>query len=281
MQGYYERPSLEANGTIYPFRFIALDTDYKAVQAGAGSRKVVGISHESGRAAPIPEVTTVYAAIAADEFTYYGPNEIAYIQVSGALAAGTKVGPDANGKAKASLPGELAYAILLESSAGADEYVRCWLFSGGEDASLTTGGIFVEEVSFTEAGDTTYTGSVSVPAGATILDVQVQAVALWDDGTSASMKVGDAADDDGFFTGVNLKATDLTAGQAISFAAQGGKGGVYITEGTGTHVLSTYSASARVVSGVVTTGAQNGTAGRTRMIVAYALPNTVTAATGA
>ena len=137
-----------------------------------------------------------------------------------------------------------------------------------------------EEVTFTEDGDTTYTGAVSVPAGATILDIVVHQVALWDDGTSASLKVGDDNDDDGFFTAVDLKATDLLAEQSINFDKTGGQEGAYLA-GTATHWTDRYSASARSVTGVVTTGGQDGTAGRTRMTVIYSLPSSITAATGA
>lgn len=132
------------------------------------------------------------------------------------------------------------------------------------------------EVTFTEDGAGTYTGSVSVPAGATILDIIVNGVALWAAATSATLKVGDATDDDGYYTGVNLKATDLLAGESLSFALAGGKSGAYIAN---SQVSPRYSASARVISGIVTSvGA--GTTGRTRMTVIFSLP-TASAATKA
>jgi hypothetical protein len=135
--------------------------------------------------------------------------------------------------------------------------------------------IVTAEVTFTETtGAGTYTGSVAVPAGAWILDIIVQAVALWDTATSATMKVGDAADDDGFYTGVDLKATDLLAGETLSFARAGGQEGAYITA---TQLIGLYSATARVVSGVVTTVGASGSAGRTRMLVAYIDPGEVAA----
>jgi len=82
------------------------------------------------------------------------------------------------------------------------------------------------------------------------------------------MDVGDVADPDGYFIGVNLKATDLLAGESLSFALAGGKAGAYIAN---SQVSPRYSATARVVSGiVVSVGA--GTAGRTRMTVVYHLP---------
>lgn len=133
------------------------------------------------------------------------------------------------------------------------------------------------EVTFTEDGAGTYTGSVSVPAGATILDIVVNGVVLWAAGTSASMDVGDAADPNGYFAGINLKATDLLAGESISFESAGGKAGAYIAN---SQVSPRYSASARVVSGIITS-VGTGTTGRTRMMVMFALPQSSTAATKA
>lgn len=142
------------------------------------------------------------------------------------------------------------------------------LASTGAEHTEPAGSVYGVERAFTENGAGTYTGSVNVPAGATILDIIVNGVALWDAATSATLKVGDAADDDGYYTGVNLKATDLLAGESLSFALAGGKAGAYIAN---SQVSPRYSATARVVSGIVTSvGA--GTAGRTRMTVVYHLP---------
>ncbi len=134
-------------------------------------------------------------------------------------------------------------------------------------------GVVSSEVSFTEDGAGTYTAAVTVPAGATIHDIIVNGLALWGAATSAVMKVGDAADDDGYYTNVNLKATDLLAGESISFAMAGGKAGAYIAN---SQVSPRYSASERTISGVVTSvGA--GTSGRTRMTVVYSLSTAVEA----
>lgn len=139
--------------------------------------------------------------------------------------------------------------------------------------------VTVVERSFTENGAGTYTANVAVPAGATILDIIVNGVALWAAATSATLKVGDVADDDGYYTAVNLKATDLLAGESLSFALAGGKAGAYIAN---SQVSPRYAATARTISGVVTSvGA--GTTGRTRMLVLYVAPKTadVAAATKA
>lgn len=130
--------------------------------------------------------------------------------------------------------------------------------------------IVVEERTFTEtAGAGVYTGSVTVPAGATLLDIIVNGVALWDNAGTAAMDVGDGTDPNGYYAGINVKATDLLAGESISFALAGGKAGAYIAN---SQVSPRYSATERTISGVITTSSTGGTAGRTRMLVVYALP---------
>ncbi len=126
------------------------------------------------------------------------------------------------------------------------------------------------ERTFTETtGAGVYTATVPVPAGATIHDIIVNGVALWTATTSATMKVGDVTDDDGYYTAVNLKATDLLAGESLSFAKAGGKEGAYVVA---THVAPRYAAAARVITGSVTTVGAAGSAGRTRMTVLYSAP---------
>src|ERR1051325_1466019 len=135
------------------------------------------------------------------------------------------------------------------------------------------------EVTYTETAVAgTYTGSVSLPAGATLVDIIVHAVALWAN-TAATMKVGDAADDDGYFTGIDLKATDLLAGESLCISGgagtTGGKEGADIS---GSQVNRRYLSTARVISGIITTTGATGTTGRTRMTVLWTNP-TASAAT--
>lgn len=126
------------------------------------------------------------------------------------------------------------------------------------------------ESTFTETtGAGVYTAAVTIPAGASIVDILINGVALWTATTSATLKVGDVANDAGFYTTVDLKATDLLAGESLSFALAGGKAGAYIANA---QVSPRYSASSRVISGIVTTVGAAGTAGRTRMTVIYSTP---------
>jgi hypothetical protein len=134
-------------------------------------------------------------------------------------------------------------------------------------------GVVAKELEFTETtGAGVYTGSVTVPAGASILDIIVSGIALWNPATSALLDVGDAGDADGYYTQVDCKATDLLAGESISFALAGGKAGAYIAN---SQVSPRYSASARTISAVLTTVGASGTTGRTRVTVVYHLPETL------
>jgi hypothetical protein len=174
-----------------------------------------------------------------------------------------------------------ASGAFTAERAGTRYRFRCTAFtSGTATCTLTRSGldtsqasIRAAEATFTENGAGTYTATVPIPGGATILDIIVNGIALWAAATSAVLKVGDAADDDGYYTAVNLKATDLLAGESIAFDQAGGKAGAYIAN---SQVSPRYSATPRVISGVVTSvGA--GTTGRTRMMVVYHVPLTVEA----
>lgn len=141
-------------------------------------------------------------------------------------------------------------------------------------AKLTTplGAVYAKEVTFEETdGAGVYTADVTVPAGATILDIIVNAVALWDNAGNATMDVGDADNPDGYFSAIDVKDTDLLAGESVSFALAGGKAGAYIANA---QVSPRYAATERVISGIITTDSTGGSAGRTRMTVVYHLPVT-------
>ena len=137
-------------------------------------------------------------------------------------------------------------------------------------AELNATKMYEKSVLFAENGAGTYTGAINLPAGAIIQDIIVHATALWSAGTSAAMNVGDAVTANGYYAAINLKATDLLAGESASFAFAGGKQGADLdVAGTGFHVRRRSLATARVISGVITSvGA--GTTGRTLMTVIYA-----------
>lgn len=146
------------------------------------------------------------------------------------------------------------------------------------------GQVVAKMITFTEnTVNTTFTGSINVPAGAYLLDVIIHAVALWNDGTAASMIVGDATDPNGFYDAVDLKATDLAAGEQARIGQTGGLEGADFDggESAGDQIRRGYLAASRVVTGVVTVTDKDGTTGVTHMVVVYVVPtNTAATASG-
>lgn len=139
--------------------------------------------------------------------------------------------------------------------------------------------VLAESLYFVENGAGTYSGEIVLPAGATLIDIVVTAEALWTAATSASLIVGDATDPNGFYDAVNLKATDLLAGESLSLAQPGGKYGADYSPNDATgasavlglagHMKRRSLTAERTLSASVTSvGA--GTAGRTRVTFVYA-----------
>jgi hypothetical protein len=145
--------------------------------------------------------------------------------------------------------------------------------------AANTGVMVTKIVTFTEnATNTTHTGTVAIPAGATLHSVKVTSSVLWTGGT-ATMKVGDTADDDGYFVGIDLKATDLLVGEVLdtqSSTLWGGKEGAYLVAASGrrgptSSNFGMYYAAGSNITGIVTVGTPATTAGRTFMIVSYSV----------
>jgi hypothetical protein len=128
----------------------------------------------------------------------------------------------------------------------------------------------------------TYRAAIKIPAYALLKDVVIHNEAVWDAGTDADMVVGLYGDSDGavgtvidadeIFTSTSLKATDLTAGQSISFLRPGGVSGGFLSEGTNTHFLDAMDVVDRWVVVDVTTTGTVGSAGKTYVFVEYAVP---------
>ncbi len=145
------------------------------------------------------------------------------------------------------------------------------------------GAVTCLEALFTQvAGNNTHTATFAIPAGATILNIFVTGVVVWNSGTTAVLKVG-LVDDDCFFTAVDVK-TIPAAGKTISFEFATGHGAsVPAIDGGGTTLQLgaangfLYSASAQSLTAIITDTNVAGANGRTRVTVLYALPSAVVA----
>ena len=178
----------------------------------------------------------------------------------------------------------------IETHAGAETHAGIETHAGNEVFSGSPTGIVVSKtITFTEdATSTTHTGTVTIPAGATLHDIQFTSSVLWGDAQSV-LTIGDAQSANGWFAAVNLAATDLLVGEVLSIKNVdnwGGKQGAYLVAATGVMGQATatrsgvYYTSAGVVTGVVTVTTPSATAGRSFMTVTYSV-GTVTAATPA
>lgn len=181
--------------------------------------------------------------------------------------------------------------VTLTGNAYPVRYVNTPLYftAAGTVLSGQSGMLLCKTVTFTEvtqgAVTSTHTGSVTLPPTSWLHSIQVTSKALWAAGTSATMKVGDSADDDGYFIGINVKATDLLVGEVLDTAEQGqwgGKEGAYLVAATGQSGpaatnFGRYYHAGSVISGIV---AQVGTttgAGITLMNVKYSVGEAVAA----
>jgi hypothetical protein len=152
-----------------------------------------------------------------------------------------------------------------------------------EAFSDTPGAIITKMVQFAEtATGLTHTGTVPIPAGAILLGIDVIPQVLWGGGTVA-MNVGDSASGTGYFSGINLKATDALVGEVFDTNASelwGGKQGAYLVAATGqrgptaSNFGKLYVAGSNIV-GVITVTTPAVNTGRTTMVVRYCIPQAI------
>jgi hypothetical protein len=133
--------------------------------------------------------------------------------------------------------------------------------------------VIAAERTFTEAGAGSYTATVTIPAGSTVLDVYFRNTVLWTAATSAALNVGDGDDADGYFTAIDVKAAPAadtaTVPGGVSSLLQGAGSGAY------KGVQKYYPSAGMITATIVSVGA--GTAGRSRLLVTYMTPVAVAA----
>jgi hypothetical protein len=79
----------------------------------------------------------------------------------------------------------------------------------------------------------TWAASFEIPVGAVLIDILVSNNVAWTATTSATLTVGDANDDDGYFAAVDCKMAAL---QGLSLAFPLAKQGAYVTPNIATSV---------------------------------------------
>jgi hypothetical protein len=118
-------PSYVSGGNISPSRFVKFDlgTDFSMIQATANAT-IWGISMEGSREAPIPSVSTVYAAQDGETLQIYGETETCLLELGGTVAAGDKLKSDGDGKGVVITAGTTTQqvgAVALQSGASGEK----------------------------------------------------------------------------------------------------------------------------------------------------------------
>ena len=119
---------VRASGNIGPRKFIAgvsgtRNTVVQAVAANQDNLRVLGVSRESTKEAPIPPVTNTYHAEDTDPVGYYQWGEECLVEAGAAVTAFEPCMPDANGDAIPATTGK--YAVFMPFEDAADgEYVK-------------------------------------------------------------------------------------------------------------------------------------------------------------
>lgn len=95
-----EQPKvMRANGNIYPSRFVGIDaSDNNSVLQSASGGRPFAVSFAGGREAPVPSLTTVYAAQTGDNVSLLTMGETGLLELGAACLAGNRLKPDTNGK---------------------------------------------------------------------------------------------------------------------------------------------------------------------------------------
>lgn len=115
-------PSYKAGETLYPRRFVTLDTAAdKTVNMSIADDEAIGVTYEGSRDAPIPEVTTPIAAAEGGSVRVHGLGETCKIQASAAVASNAYLKPDADGKAVTAEDAGDAYSARAIRSADAED----------------------------------------------------------------------------------------------------------------------------------------------------------------
>lgn len=134
--------TMRANGNISPSRFVAIDaSDNNSVLQAASGQRPFGISSEGGREAPIPSVSTVYAAQAEDNVNVYGLGMTCLLELGAACLAGHRLKPDSNGKGipLAGTPATIEHygAEAMEAGSSGD-FIKVLVLLGSQ--SIPSGG---------------------------------------------------------------------------------------------------------------------------------------------
>jgi hypothetical protein len=181
--------------------------------------------------------------------------------------------------------GTTTVSATLLTTAGGQTMAASTFVNPTVTGDASSGIVVAKTIAFVEnATMTTLTGTVVIPAGATLLDIRATSSVLWSK-ASARLTIGDTQSANGWLLSTNLNATDLLVGEMFSAAGGtsywAGLPGAYLNATTGVFGQATatkagpYYVTAGNVIAVVTVTPGAGAAGRTFVTVTYAVGQAV------
>ena len=113
---------LTATGNIRPCRAVKISGPFNVAEADA-NEACIGIAQEGTNVAPIPDVTSQYAAIEGQTLRVYQDGEECLMELADTIAAGVRLKSDADGKGVAAGTGSVQHivATLLEDGVAGDK----------------------------------------------------------------------------------------------------------------------------------------------------------------
>lgn len=141
--------------------------------------------------------------------------------------------------------------------------------------ALVQGMLYCAERTFTEtSGAGTYTATVPIPAGATVVDLVWKNTVVWNNAGTCVAQVGDDDDADGYLAAVDIKTVpgaDTVGYGGLSTKMSDTGSGVYKGKG------GKYCAAAKTITATVVTSSTGGGNGRSRLLVFFMIQTPVAA----
>ena len=113
-------PELVAGGDINPFRMVVLSGAFTGTQAGAASKKIIGVTDGSVR-----RFDATLNASTGDQISLQ-PSFTVQVEASTGILAGAYLTSDADGKAITATSGQEAAYLALEAAAAAGVIIRAF-----------------------------------------------------------------------------------------------------------------------------------------------------------
>lgn len=120
-------PNYVAGEDLYPKRFVkrATDEGNAVLMNDSGTTASVGVTHNGTREAPIPSVTTAYAALDGEPVRVHGLGDTCEVESGEALTDGCEVMPGTNGVAMVATAGNYVSGICQKAvDSGEDAWIQ-------------------------------------------------------------------------------------------------------------------------------------------------------------